>query len=129
MDLMRMRVAETELSLEESPTGVLRVVRRYRPGVLVREAARGLVGGLVSVAVLTALGGALGREWAVVVGGIAVCGWISAAVVLVRTLLAGGPCMEVAELPSRWSRLSGEALSGGHSLGALRSAVWESKRR
>lgn len=41
MDFMRMREAETELSLEESPYGTLRMVRRYRPGVLVREAARG----------------------------------------------------------------------------------------
>lgn len=109
MDFMRMRVAETELSLEESPTGVLRVVRRYRPVALAREAVRGLVGGLVSVAVLSALGGALGREWVIVVGGIAVCGWTLGVIALVRIIGRGGPVSKVADLPSRWTGLPADA--------------------
>lgn len=109
MDFMRMRVAETELSLEESATGVLRVVRRYRPVVLVREAVRGLIGGLVSVAVFTALGGALGREWAIVLGGIAVCGWTLGVIALVRNIGLGGPVSKVADLPSRWTGLPTDA--------------------
>lgn len=71
MDFVRMREEKTELSLEEATAGALTVVRRCRPGMLVREAVRGLVGGLISVAVFTVLAGVLGREWAIVVGGLA----------------------------------------------------------
>ena len=109
MDFMRMREAKTELSLEEAPAGALTVVRRYRPGVLVREAVRGLVGGLISVAVLTALAGALGLEWAILVGGIAVCGWTLGVIALVRMIRRGGPVSKVADLPSRWTGLPADA--------------------
>lgn len=109
MDFMRMREVETELSLEEAPAGALTVVRRYRPGVLVREAVRGLVGGLVTVVVLTALAGVLGREWAIVVGGIAVCGWTLGVITLVRVIGRGGPVSKVADLPSRWIGLPTDA--------------------
>lgn len=109
MDFMRMREAETELSLEESPVGAFRVVRRYRPGVLVREAVRGLLGGLVSVVVLTALAGVLVREWTIVVGGIAVCGWTLGVITLVRVIGRGGPVSKVADLPSRWMGLPTDA--------------------
>lgn len=109
MDFMRVREAETELSLEESPAGWLRVVRRYRPRVLVREVVRGLVGGLISAAVLTALAGALGREWAIVVCGIAVCGWTLGVIALVRIIRRGGPVSKVADLPSRWTGLPTDA--------------------
>jgi len=109
MDFMRIRPAETELSVEESPGGALRVVRRYLPGVLVREAVRGLVGGLVSVVVVTALAGVLGREWALVVGGIAVCGWVLGVITLVRMIGRGGPVSKVADLPSRWTGLPTDA--------------------
>lgn len=109
MDFVRMREAKTELSLEEAPAGALTVVRRYRPGVLVREAVRGLVGGLISVAVLTALAGALGLEWAILVGGIAVCGWTLGVIALVRMIRRGGPVSKVADLPSRWTGLPADA--------------------
>lgn len=109
MDFMRVREAETELSLEELPAGGLRVVRRYRPRVLVREVVRGLVGGLISAAVLTALAGALGREWAIVVCGIAVCGWTLGVIALVRIIRRGGPVSKVADLPSRWTGLPTDA--------------------
>lgn len=105
MDFMRIREAETELSLEEPPGMALRVVRRYRPAVLLREAVRGLLGGLVSVVMLVGLVGALGREWATVVGVIAGWGWVFVAVVLVRIVLRGGPVSVVAALPSRWSNV------------------------
>lgn len=109
MDFVRMREAETELSLDEAPTGALTVVRRYRPRVLVREAVRGLVSGLISVAVLTALAGVLGREWAIVAGGIAACGWTLGVITLVRIIGRGGPVSKVADLPSRWTGLPTDA--------------------
>ncbi|WP_019159984.1 hypothetical protein [Brevibacterium senegalense] len=109
MDFMRMRTMETELSVEETHTGRLQVVRRYRPAVLVREAVRGLVGGFVSVVVLTALAEVLGREWAIIVGGLAGCGWVLGAFVLVNVVRRGGPVSPVAVLPSRWTGVPAEA--------------------
>lgn len=55
--------------------------------------------------VLAALAGVLGREWAVVVGGIAACGWVLGVISVVRIIGRGGPVSEVAELPSRWTDL------------------------
>ncbi|SMY13232.1 hypothetical protein [Brevibacterium jeotgali] len=58
---------------------------------------------------LTALAGVLGREWAIVVGGVAVCGWTLGVIALVLIIGRGGPVSKVADLPSRWTGLPADA--------------------
>lgn len=111
MDFIRMRSHETRMSVELRADGHAVVVRRYRRGVLVREAVRGLVASLLSVVLIGAIASAVGGFLAalVVVVVVVVVGWMILAVGVIASAVRGGPVDEVAVLPSRWAALPVEA--------------------
>lgn len=98
MHLLEARISETELVIEETLEGSLLIVRRYRRKVLLREAARCLANGLATILALILLSGMMGIHWAITIGALASFGWLFLAFALTRSILAGGPLMEVAEL-------------------------------